>query len=119
MIGYEQNGHLYRLLDISSNSVFVGTHVIFDETATGPPSSLLFMENINNTNNIYNYTDAIVLTEAKMGSVGITNDDNIVVQIGSADMVADGFTKALGWNKFDDFVTRLWFLSLDSGGVRQ
>jgi hypothetical protein len=30
MIGYEQNGHLYCLLDISSSSVFVGTHVIFD-----------------------------------------------------------------------------------------
>jgi hypothetical protein len=34
-----ENGHLYRLLDVSSNSVFVGTHVIFDKTATGPPLS--------------------------------------------------------------------------------
>jgi hypothetical protein len=32
MIGYEQNGHWYRLLDISSNSIFVGRHVIFDKT---------------------------------------------------------------------------------------
>jgi hypothetical protein len=57
MIGYEQNGHLYCLLDISSNSVSVGTHVIFDETATGPPSSSPFTENITNTNNINNYND--------------------------------------------------------------
>jgi hypothetical protein len=55
-------------------------HVIFDETATGPPLSSPFVENINNTNNINNHTDAIVLTEAKPGSVDITNDDNIVVQ---------------------------------------
>jgi hypothetical protein len=79
MIGYEQNGHSYRLLDISSNSVFVGTHVIFDETATGPPSSSPFAENIINTNNINNYTDTIVLTAAKTGGVGVTNDDNIVM----------------------------------------
>jgi hypothetical protein len=54
MIGYEQNGQLYSLLDVSSNLVFVGTHVIFDKTATGPPFSLPFAENINNTNNISN-----------------------------------------------------------------
>jgi hypothetical protein len=77
MIGFKQNGHLYRLLDFSSSLVFVGTHVIFDETANGPPSSLPFMENINNTNNINNYTDAIVLTEAKPGNMDVTNDDNI------------------------------------------
>jgi hypothetical protein len=50
LIGYEQNSHLHRLLDISSNSVFVGTHVIFDENATGFPLSSPFVEIINNTN---------------------------------------------------------------------
>jgi hypothetical protein len=79
MIGYDQNGHLYRLLDISSDSVFVGTHVIFDETATGPPSSLPFTENITHTNNVNNYTDTIV-TETDMGDVNVINVDNIVVQ---------------------------------------
>jgi hypothetical protein len=72
--------HSYRLLDISSNSIFVGTHVIFDKTATGPPSSSLFAENITNTNNINNYTDTIVLTETETCGVDVTNVDNIVVQ---------------------------------------
>jgi hypothetical protein len=89
MIGYEQNGHSYRLLDISSNSVFIGMHVIFDETAAGPPSSSPFAENIINTNNINNYTDTIVLTEAKTGGVGITNDDNIVMPLDDDSATSD------------------------------
>jgi hypothetical protein len=38
------------------------------------------VENINNTSSTNNYTDAIVMTEGKLGSVDVTNDDNIVVQ---------------------------------------
>jgi hypothetical protein len=109
MIGYEQNGHSYCLLDVFTNLVFVGTHLIFDKTATGPPLYLLFAEKNN-------YTDTIVLTEAVemqdaqgyvarcrtistssfclvvwsardseklkwvVWNVDVTNDDNIVVQ---------------------------------------
>jgi len=43
MIGYEQHGHSYRLLDVSSNKVFAGTHVIFDEIAVNSPSKSPFV----------------------------------------------------------------------------
>ena len=38
MLGYEQNGHSYRLLAIDSAKVISATHVIFDESATSRPS---------------------------------------------------------------------------------
>jgi hypothetical protein len=38
--------------------------------------------------------------------------------IGTADMVADGLTKALGQNKFEDFVTRVGLCPLSESGFR-
>ena len=37
MLGYEQNGHSYWLLDVASNKMLVVTHVVFDEFATSHP----------------------------------------------------------------------------------
>jgi hypothetical protein len=43
MLGYAQLGHSYRLLEISTKSVIVCTHVRFEETSMEPPSHIPFV----------------------------------------------------------------------------
>ena len=42
----------------------------------------------------------------------------MVEWIGTADMVADGLTKALGRNKFDEFVARVGLHPVSASGFR-
>jgi hypothetical protein len=80
---------LYHM-NMSRQSVFVGTHVIFDKTATGPPLSSPFAANINNTNSINNNdTGSKFLTDAVLGGVDITVDNNIVVQSDDDSVMSD------------------------------